>query len=504
MIPSPSASANGSPSVGRHPHATRPAGPSPRLRAPALATAVLAVLAGCGDPPAPAADLVLRDVAVVDVTTGEVSASRDLYVDGSRISAILPAGRAAVPEGARVVEGEGRVVIPGLWDAHVHSAGALEWHFPLLLAHGVTSVRNMHTSVDDALHLVDSIARAVADGALAGPRFIANGPILDGSPAIQPGSVEVGSPAEARAAVDSLADGGADFIKVYENLTPELFLAVAGRARERGIAVDGHLPLGVLPEEAAAAGMRTIEHGGALTLGCSTEAEAITAARVAQLEGPPLPFPQSMIAQFDLVGRALQTADPELCRRGAEALARGGVAVTPTLINGRSMLDPLGVMVAADADALLPGGLAEAWRAQASSPGEQQFLGTMGPWVEAGERDLAVLHEAGVTLLAGTDIGNTYLVPGRTLHDELVLFVEHGLTPLEALQTATLNPARVFGMADSLGTVAEGQVADLVLLDADPLADIANVRQVAGVVRNGEWMDRAGLDAAVAAAVGGG
>lgn len=468
---------------------------------PALTGAL--VLAACA-PDAPDADLVIRGASVLDVATGTLAAPQDLFIAGDRITLIAAAGELEPRAETRVVEAEGRTVIPGLWDAHVHSAAATDWHFPLLLAHGVTSVRNLHTSLPDPLGAVDSIAQAVSTGSLLGPRFLANGPLIDDVPSIQPGAVEVADAAAARAAVDSLADAGARFIKVYDNLSPELFRVVVEQAASRGLPVDGHLPLGVTAQEAAAAGMRTIEHGMALTLGCSTDAEAITAERVAQLEGPPLPFPQNMMAWFGLVARANATADPGLCLQAARALADAGVAVTPTLVNGRSMLDPFETMASDDADALLPAALRAEWQAQAGSPEEQGFLATMGPVAEAGERDFAVLREAGVTLLAGTDIGNAYLVPGRSVHHELALMVELGLSPIEALRTATLHPARVFGMADSLGMVETGYLADLVLLEGNPADDIAQVGRVIGVVRAGRWLDRSELDAAVEAALGGG
>ncbi len=476
----------------------------PPIRAAAALTTALLLVACAPDAPAPDADLVIRGASVLDVATGTLSPPQDLFIAGDRITAIAPAGDLESPENAQLVDAEGRTVIPGLWDAHVHSAAATRWHFPLLLAHGVTAVRNLHTSLPDPFRAVDSIARAVSAGTLLGPRFLANGPIIDGAPSVQPGAVEVADAAEARAAVDGLADAGARFIKVYDELSPALFDVVAEQAASRGLAVDGHLPLGVTAHDAAAAGMRTIEHGMALTLACSSEAEAITAARAAQLEGPTLPFPQNMIAYFDLVERANDTSDPGLCREGAQALVDAGVAVTPTLVNGRSMRDPLETMAADDASSLLPRGLHAEWEAQAASPEEQGFLATMGPVAEAGERDFAVLREAGVTLLAGSDIGNTYLVPGRSLHHELALMVELGLSPIEALRTATLNPARVFGMADSLGVVEAGYLADLVVLEGNPADDIGQVGNVVGVVRAGHWLDRAELDAAVAAALAGG
>lgn len=176
-----------------------------------LAVACLAL--ACGDGPAPRADLVLRGASVIDVVGGSTSPDQDIFITGERVTAIRPSG-GGLPSDAQVVDVSGQFVIPGLWDMHVHSAANTSWHFPVLLAHGITGVRNMHSTVDDALGLTDSIRTAVASGRTLGPRFVANGPIVDGDPSPWDGAVVVRTEAETRAAVDSLARGGAEFIKV--------------------------------------------------------------------------------------------------------------------------------------------------------------------------------------------------------------------------------------------------------------------------------------------------
>jgi len=457
-----------------------------------LAVACLLLLTGCTR--APTADLALRDVTVVDVTKGVLHPTQTILVKGNHIVAVGPTNAVRVPDDAEVVEGSGGYLIPGLWDAHVHSAANTVWHFPLYIAFGITSVRNMHTNVDHPLEFVVSIKQRVGSGELLGPRFLANGGVIDGDPPVHGGSVVVRNGEEARAAVDRLVDGGADFVKVYDRLTREAYFAILERAKERGIPVDGHLPPLVTPEEAAAAGQRTVEHTTGITMGCSTEADAIRADYVRYVQRVPTmrPFPDAAIGFFSLVRRALDTRDPELCMRTVRAYREHGVVVVPTLVD--EAIDPQRFVADAERMALLPPAVREGWKGMADGPVDP-IAETLGPGAAtAALENVRVLHEGGVTILAGTDDGNAFLVPGVSLHRELARLTEAGLSSLEALQAATLLPARVFGLEDSLGTVEPGKLADLVLLEANPLDQISNTRRIRAVVANGTLFQRADLD----------
>lgn len=468
---------------------------------PLLACAVAAC--GVEKPDVPdTADLVISNAAIVDVESGELVPERTVFVEGGRIVGIVEASRSAVPEGAREVDATGRYLMPGLWDAHVHSAAGRRWHFPLLIGHGITSVRNLHTTVDTALHLTNAVKRWVASGELLGPRFLANGPIIAGYPGYPvtwPGAVSARTEAEGRSAVDSLAGGGADFIKVYDNLTPEVYDAIMAAAAERGIPVDGHLPFLVTAEHAAASGQRTVEHLTGINLGCSPRADALRSEFEALLERrPAMVFPQSAVAFFTLVHEASESRDPTLCAATVQAYLDAGVTVVPTLVIGN--IDSQALVADSARMRLLPADVRGAWtRMAAGGPGPIDAAFTGSDWPSPD--DARLLHEAGVPILAGTDIGNPFLVPGPSLHDELGLLVtEAGLSPLDALRAATINPARTFGLADSLGTVAEGQLADLVVLEANPLEDIGNASAIDAVVLNGRYLDRAALDGLLAEA----
>jgi imidazolonepropionase-like amidohydrolase len=354
----------------------------------------------------------------------------------------------------------------------------------------------------DALGEVRSIKRGLASGEFVGPRYLANGSLVDGYPPVHRGSIVVRTASEARAVVDSLADGGADFIKVYDSLTRESYDAIIDQARRRGIAVDGHMPFAVPSAEAARAGQRTVEHLTGMTLGCSSDIEAIRSDYLAHTERMPQMDPVTEeVAWLDIWRRASESRDAAACRVVVSAYADAGVAVVPTLIHQAQRADPQAILADPTARRLVPSRVWDQWGQMQQSGPFQAMASILAPINERSLGDLRALHAAGVPSLAGTDLGNPFVVAGRSLHDELAALVSAGLTPLEALRSATSAPARIFGLSDSLGTVTAGSIADLVLLAGNPLVDIGNVRRITGVVLRGEYFDRPRLDALVDAAV---
>jgi hypothetical protein len=473
----------------------------PRCATPAALLPLVFLLAACGGGTAPDADVAVTNATVVDVETGDLRSDRTVFLAGNRIVRIASTEAIEPADSTRIVDATGRYVIPGLWDAHVHSATNADWHFPLLVAHGVTSVRNMHTTVDTALELTNRLRREVASGERPAPRFLANGPIIDGYPPSWPGALVARTADEGRTLVDSLAAGGADFIKVYDNLTPDAYRGITAEAEKIGIPVDGHMPFLVPPEDGAAAGQRTVEHTSGINLGCSTAADSLRGEYRSYLERlPSMQFPESLMSFFSLVRAAGETRDPELCAETARAYAEAGAAVVPTLMIGVSDAEAERLVADSALMAMLPAAVRGQWRGMvASGPGPIAAVMEGAPW--QAPKNTEILKEAGVPILAGTDLGNPFLVPGASLHEELRLLVdEAGLSPLEALRAATIAPARTFGLADSLGTVAEGHLADLVLLTANPLEDIGAVDSIDAVVLNGRYLDRSVLDEMLAEA----
>lgn len=450
----------------------------------------------------------LRDVTLVNVIDGGLHAHQTVLVAGNRITVVGPADQVKIPDGAEVVDATGSYLIPGLWDMHVHSVWAggadagigslpgVEWQFPLFLAHGVTSVRNMNDATADVtLELTNSVKRRLAEGELLGPRLLANGPSIDGDPPLPSNPVVVRTAAEARVVVDSLVDAGADFVKVYENLAREAYFAIMDQARRRGIPVDGHVPFRVTPEEAARAGQRTVEHPEALAAGCSTEAEAAREELASALSDyESLPDDEKFLAQFRYYRALYDSWDPAACTATFEAYRRDGVAVAADLLAYHHVVHVEAVLSDTTSMRLVPGAIRRNWEEEIESRMGRKFQSILRPIVPLQAEQIRLFKEAGGTLLAATDVGSPPAVPGISLHENLELLVEAGLTPLEALQTATLNPARVLGLDDSLGTVEAGKLADLVLLDANPLEDITNTRRIRAVVADGRLYRRADLD----------
>jgi imidazolonepropionase-like amidohydrolase len=408
--------------------------------------------------------LAIRDVNVWDGTGAPSVPDRTVLVRGDRIAEIGPSADVTIPAGATVVDGGGRFLIPGLVDMHVHAL----WDpqvppvfFPLFVANGVTTVRDM----GGILNLLPTIRAALADGALLGPRLVAAGAILDGPEPVHPEvSIAVATPAEAVAAVESVAAAGADFVKVYTLLPADAFAAVVAAARERGLRVAGHAPYEVGAVGAAEAGMWTIEH------------------------------------LMSEVGGFCPEDRPTECAPALAAFRAHGTVQVPTLVlQGQTEATDL---CGDPRLAALPRVVLEYWFDGATAPPDcdpamppVRFRPGLPPeaWI------IPLLHETGIPILAGTDTGVPYALPGWSLHDELELLVEAGLPAADALRSATGEAARALGLGADIGTIEQGRVADLVLLRADPLVEIGNTRRIEAVVLKGRFLRRAELDSLLSA-----
>jgi imidazolonepropionase-like amidohydrolase len=455
------------------------------LRAASVVLTLAAVLSNR----APAQNaLFIQHVAVVDVVAGRVLPDMTVEIRGRTIAAVDSAPRIRVTRGARIVDGRGKYLIPGLWDMHVHLSfpvGAAQIFLPLMVANGVLGARDMHSFLSPIL----TLKRAVASGAQVGPRLFVAGAAVDGPNSYLPAARIVRTPDEARAAVRELKAAGVDFIKVYSSLPKALYLAVASEAKSDGIPFVGHVPYPVTAAEASDAGQRSLEHLTEVDVGTSSDEAAIKAEELEAMNQKHgyIPDPARLKATFDSVKTAALF----------ERFRRNDTWQVPTLVvfyqeiqiadTSRRGNDSLLVYI--------PKMLRDYWR---SLPVD---IATKMVALGAVHADLVGrLNRAGVPMLAGSDCPNPFVYPGFSLHDELGLLVRSGLTPAESLRTATINPARFLGVADSLGTVASGKVADLVLLDANPLTDIANTKRIRAVIQGGRLLNRGALDAMLARA----
>ena len=490
--------------------------------------ALPALIAGCVNTgPGPAAtgpatgaqsrrtDVAIRGVTVVDVATGALLADRTVVVRGNRIVAVDSGRGGSGLAGTRIVDGAGKFLIPGLWDMHGHILHRWDWAARLDVANGVTGVRDMATHTP--LARVQQIRAEVSAGRTVGPRFLTGGPLIDGEPAIFREYLAVGSVERAVAVVDSLHVAGADFIKIYTRLTREQFAAIVAQARRHGLAVTGHVPLSMTTAEASDAGMRSVEHAFRHRLACAEAEEEMRGLLHEQVEAQGRrDYRRSEMIEDSTFTLGLKTYSAERCSALGRRFAKNGTWFVPTLVEMRARFRPE-VYFDANFDSLftqphlqyVPRPIVAFWRDRMSFDAgvrmaevydSTELAVTERPRAEEIATRLRMvgdLHRAGAQLLAGTDASENFalVIAGFSLHEELGLLVQAGLTPLQALQTATLNPARFLDATDSLGTVARGKVADLVLLDANPLDDIRNTTRIQAMVLNGRYFDRSALDA---------
>ena len=437
--------------------------------------------------PQGAGPIAITHVTIINPGTSSVQANRTVVVTGDRITSVSDATTARLPKNARVIDATGQYLIPGLWDMHVHSAfgdwfpGGRDIILPLFIANGVIGVRDMGGDVP----VLMGWRKEIASGQAIGPRMVISGPMLDGylpnGKLRFPSSVPVTTPAEAIAAVDSLKKQGVDFIKVQSEIPHDAYLAAAAEAHKQGLPFVGHVPDKVRIREVVAAGQVSIEHLMGIFEGCSTQED-----KFIQGQG-----------NLKLL---LSTQDKGRCDELAKLLAQHQTWQVPTLAwqRGGEFLDqpdpkrqPLDKYVPAY------------WRDVTWRRFTDEMMPDLLHDPLALRRDyfahnlqiVGTLHRAGVPFLAGTDTApGVYIMPGFSLHDELANFVEAGFTPMEALQTATSNPARFLGTQASSGSIERGKVADLLLLTANPLENIRNSEKINVVVAHGRVFDRAALD----------
>jgi imidazolonepropionase-like amidohydrolase len=456
-----------------------------------------------------ARSLAFTDVHIVDVEAGEVLPRQTVVIRGNRIESVGDVEDVPLPPKAMVIDGAGRYLIPALWDMHTHNFDLtggyeLEHQFALLVANGVLGVRDVGAS-GLTLREVDRIREEISSGERLGPRIIAAGPLVDGPERRHVFSVVPRDPDHARIVVDSLADAGADFIKIYANLRPDVYRALTDQANRRGIPFAGHLPVRIPLREAVDRGQRSFEHLHAVRWACSDAGELLPQAfnrwdRAMAAGEDTIP---ASAALDEISDRLKTTYDDGACRSQLAYMAHGGVALVPTMVEYRKeMVPPYELERDARLRYILPA-TRDWWDEElwgGSPPTREEWEAVREEW-EATRRMnervrglIPLIAESGVLLLAGTDINNEFTFPGFSLHDELEAFVDAGLSPAEALRTATLNPAAFLEAMDSLGSVAPGKLADLVLLEADPLREIANTRRIAAVIANGQYLNREELD----------
>ncbi len=484
----------------------------PRCLVLLLSILVIGGCQGSTQSPVPPATLAITHVTLIDGVHDEAQTNMTVLVDGDRIVAVGPADELVAAEGTPQLNGEDRFLIPGLWDMHVHLAmGEPEIEpsrqLELYLAHGVVGVRDMGSEWQQ----IQTLRQRVADGEVRGPKIVSSGPFVNGPQAEQPEVLSVTDEAEARQAVQSLVAMGVDFVKAQAALSREAYLALVDEARLNDLPVHGHIPDALTALEVSAAGQRTIEHvspaiasdaGMFFSTSANEQELRQELMDLAAARGRDDADPQALATRYRALQQSLVATYDEA--KGSElfaALRANETWVVPTLVWSRAYVPPNDQWPTDLPLDLLPVASRQRWEGIY----ERYFAGanpeklTGYQRLDDGSRSLVgALHRAGVGVLAGTDSPFGYVIPGFSLHQELEMLVLAGLSPGEALATATSSPAKLLGQLATRGTIEVGKVADLVLLTANPLEDIRNSRKIDSVVIAGTSLSRAELDGVLA------
>jgi imidazolonepropionase-like amidohydrolase len=447
----------------------------------AIRLAILAAALGTSglvqQPPPSAPTTAIRNVTVIAATGTPPMANATVLIRGDRIAAVGPASDTAVPKDARVIEGAGRYLTPGFIELHAHVSKARASSLGLFVANGVTTLRDMGGDHEELLRWRREIAR----GERLGPRMLIAGPYLESASniarmrrdppeaRIEPFDrirIGIGSPEEARRTVASLAVLELDFLKIRTVQDRATYLALNQAAHAHGLKLVGHVS-GIPPEVVLDAGQDAVDHTFQPSLdGMTREQRLGVWRRFAERRVPIVP---TIVTLFESVFQPAERL------RALTGDAEGLVDPRRTYVSRYAVLD---------------------WREQVAEASDERRAALRNLWNDVIRRDLREMHEAGMDVLAGSDVGVVNIFPGFSLHDEMALFVsEVGMTPAEALERATARSARFLGIGDSVGTVERGKIADLVLLDANPLSDIRNTRRIAAVVMGGSVFDEERLAA---------
>ena len=441
--------------------------------------------------------LALTHVTVINPSEASPHPDTTVLIKHDRIVRVGPSKTVKIPNGAMIVDAAGKFLIPALWDMHVHTENP-DRDFPMFIANGVLGVRNMAGVASDVFRWREE----TASGKRFGPQIVAAGPLIDGpEPAHPEHAIAVRNAVEAKRAVGSLKSMGADFVKVYDGVPRDAYFAIAEESKKVGLPFVGHLPGSVRVVEASNAGQRSLEHGAYLSGGSTYEEEMIKEGA----SGPDVMEEARRTGNFSLIPENIAKRGNELLdhlssERLAElykTFAKNGTYLTPTLVVQHARVYVDDISKAPDPrNRYITKGELEAWK-----PENNMFSRYRTPgYIAYQKREYAetlkgikLAQQMGVQLLAGTDVVAPWTYPGFSLHDELELVVGAGLSPLEALRTATINPARFFGMKD-LGKIVPGRKANLVLLDANPLVNISNTKKISAVIMRGTLYTRSQLD----------
>jgi len=456
-----------------------------------LIAIVLALTAACTDE-APPRGTAITDVTVIDAING-VREHQTVVFDGDEIIVVASA-ESVLPPALHHIDGSGKFLIPGLWDMHVHLTydDAFTESMPaMFLAYGITSVRD----TGGLLYKLQPVVEKMRVPGVVAPRVYYSGPLLDGNFVVYDGKSrpEIGTQnATVEMATENVAAlkaAGVDFIKIYEMVSQDVFAALVSAAQAHGLPIAAHIPLSMIASQAGP-NVDSMEHLRNIELDCASNAPALFEERLSRLNADDVESGYALRSSLHSLQRipAIMQYDEERCNRTIASLT--GTIQVPTL---RLLTFPLRSAYDHpdwnEALAQVPELKRDEWEV-ATAQWQENSEPRDTTYAEWGLSLVGRMHEQGVPIGAGTDTPIAHALPGFSLHTELERLVEVGLTPFEALESATVRPAEFFSLQDEMGTIDVGKRADLVLLNANPLDNISNTREIAVVVSKGRLVAR--------------
>ena len=439
--------------------------------------------------------IVFVHVNIVNSDSGTVESDRTVVIENSRIETIGESSKVRIPKNAEVIESNGKFMIPGLWDMHVHWYDAD--YLPLFIANGVTGVRLMW-----GIPKHHQWRKEIEKGKMLGPHLLIASTIMDGPNPVWPGSISVSNVSKAREAVATARKEKADFVKVYSRLGREEYFAIAEECQKRNLVFCGHVPNAVSAREASEAGQKSIEHLTGILMSVSKMEQELRKQLETQKQEPEnSAMHERPVKELEKEKTAAELVDSYDATKATQLFAdfvknKTWQCPTLTMLTSKAYIsDPKFI----DDPRLkyMPPSLRSSWnskRNSRSSKSKREDYAIAKPVYENLMEVVESMNQAGVRFLAGTDTFNPFCFPGFSLHDELELLVHAGLTPAQALQAATRNAAEYSNKLDSFGSVEKGKIADLLVLDGNPLEDINNTRKISSVIYGGKVFDRAALD----------